>query len=84
MIFPDFFSLSLSLRRPPSLCAKLRWHDQPQSGKAILSFVGASLLANRANEQTSPQATIRWQACLPQNTSQAPSGRSGLSLSLSL
>jgi hypothetical protein len=27
-----------------------------------LVFVGASLLANRANERASPQANIRWQA----------------------
>ena len=29
-------------------------------------FVGASLLANRAGKRASPQANIRWQACLLQ------------------
>jgi hypothetical protein len=33
-----------------------------------LVFVGASLLANLANERSSPQANIRWQACLLQGT----------------
>jgi len=31
-------------------------------GKSHLAFVGASLLANRANERSSPRENIRWQA----------------------
>jgi hypothetical protein len=50
--------------------------------RLVFVFVGASLLANRAGKRASPQANIRWQACLLQGTSQAPSGHCGLSLSL--
>ena len=60
--------------------ANIRWQASSHKVQAKLSpaealrlvFVGASLLANRANERSPPHANIRWQACLPQNTSQTP------------
>jgi hypothetical protein len=52
---------------------------QKRKGHALV-FVGASLLAMRGGKRASPQANIRWQACLLQGTSQAPPERCGLSL----
>jgi hypothetical protein len=46
-----------------SLAGQLPQGDKPSLAEALhLVFVGASLLANRANERSSPQANIRWQA----------------------
>jgi hypothetical protein len=46
----------------PSPQANIRWQACLLQGKSHLAFVGASLLANLANERASLRANIRWQA----------------------